>query len=418
MRACAQRRPSPTRLRSSPSSTIIAALAFCVGGCRSEDHRAVPQLTTRDSSGVEIAEIAGDPWSAPPWASLDTANATRIEPDESRPETLFGRVRGTLRLADGRIAVLDVGRYAVQIFAPDGTLIRSIGRQGQGPGEFEAPWRLVRAPADSLGVVDISGRIELLAITGEGSRRITMPRGSETGSPQVLGSFAGGGYLAILNEFPGKPRPGVNPLFSTLHVVTADGASGPTLGRYKSAQFTFRDRGDGQMREIPTLFWAEPGMAVLPAGYVWCLATNFECQIWSNTAVHLRTIRAPVVTAAVTEADVGELKQIQLAKAATARDSAQLEASMLEANRMERFPVLSLIRTDPRGRIWMRAYSWRDADRTVNWLVLEPTGHVLGTVTMPTHLQVFDIGHDYILGVERDADDAEGIVMYPYRLDR
>jgi hypothetical protein len=27
---------------------------------------------------------------------------------------------------------------------------------------------------------------------------------------------------------------------------------------------------------------------------------------------------------------------------------------------------------------------------------------------------VFDIGDDYILGVERDDDDAEGVIMYRY----
>jgi hypothetical protein len=378
----------------------------------------MPGLEARDSAGVEIAEIRGDPWTAPEWATLDSARAQRILPDEARPETLFGRVRGALQLSDGSIAVLDIGRYVVLIFAPDRSLVRSIGRQGQGPGEFESPWRLVRVRGDSVGVVDISGHLEILAVTGDGSRRMAMPRGSDTGTPQVLGAFANGDFLAILNEFPGAPKPGTNPLYSTLHVVTADGRSGATLGRHQSTQFTFRKGGDGQFHEIPTLFWAEPGMAVLPAGYVWCLATEFDCQIRSSAGVHVRTIRAPVRTAAVTAGDVAELKRIQLARSATAQDTAQLEASILEADRMERFPVLSLIRTDVRGRIWMRSFTWKDSDRTVPWLVLEPTGRVLGTVTMPVRFQVYDIGEDYILGVERDTDDVEGIAMYPYTLVR
>ncbi len=389
-----------------------------MAACADDARGKAPGLTTRDSTGVEIAEIAGDPWTAAPWASLDTAAAVRILPDEAKLETLFGRVRGTLRLADGKIAVLDIGRYEVRIFAPDGSLVRSIGRQGQGPGEFDAPWRLVRAPGDSLGVVDMSGHLELLTTVGEGSRRIPMPRGSNTGTPQILGSFAGGGYLGILNEFPGSPQPGANPLYSTLHVVTADGRSGPTLGRHQSTQFTFRKGGDGRLHEVPTLFWAEPGMAVLPSGYVWCLATEFDCQIRSDTGVHLRTIRAQVRTATVTDADVAELKRIQLARAGTARDSAQLETTIAEADRMERFPVLSLLRTDSLGRIWMRAFAWRDSDSAVRWLVFESTGRVLGTVTTPAGLQVYEIGEDYILGVERDEADAEGIVMYPYAVSR
>ena len=378
----------------------------------------MPGLATTDSTGVEIAEIRGDPWTAPEWATLDSARAQRILADEARPETLFGRVRGALRLRDGRIAVLDIGRYVVRIFAADHSLVRSIGRQGQGPGEFESPWRLVRVRGDSVGVVDISGHLEILSVTGDGSRRMPMPRGSDTGTPQILGAFANGDYLAILNEFPGAPQPGRNPLYSTLHVVTADGRSGATLGRHQSTQFTFRKGSDGRLHEVPTLFWAEPGMAVLPAGYVWCLATEFDCQIRSSAGVHLRTIRAPVGTAAVTDGDVAELKRIQLARAATAQDSAQLEATVLEADRMEHFPVLSLIRTDAAGRIWIRSFTWRDSDRTVKWLVLDPSGRVLGTVMMPAGFQVYDIGEGYILGVERDGDDVEGIAMYAYTLVR
>ena len=398
---------------------MIAVLAsICVAACVDADPGDGPRVTTRDSAGVEVATITSDPWGSPAWATLDTASAVRILPDDAKPETLFGRVRGALRLANGNIAVLDIGRYEVRIFAADRSFVRSIGRRGQGPGEFDAPWRLIRAPGDSIGVVDMSGHLELLPVDGDGSRRIPMPRRGEDGTPQILGAFTTGGYLAILNEFPGKPQVGVNPLYSTLHVVTAPGGSGPTLARHQSTQFTFRKGGDGRLREVPTLFWAEPGMAVLPAGYVWCLATEFDCQIRSNTGIHLRTIRAPVMPPRVTGSDVAELRGIQLARATSARDSAQLEATMVEADRMDRFPVLSLIRTDSRGRIWMRSYVWRDADRFATWLVFEPTGRVLGTVTMPAGLQVFDIGEGYILGVERDEDDAEGIVMYPYLLAR
>jgi hypothetical protein len=409
------------RLRRAPSECrslllVAAALATsltgaCVDGATPE----TVGVSTRDSAGVEIAELQADPWRTSPWATLDTAAVMRIRPDDARPETLFGRVRGVLRLSDGRVAVLDMGRHQLSLFEQDGSYIRSIGREGQGPGELADPWRLIRARADTVGVFDMAGHLELLPTTGEGSRRMPLPRGSDAGTAQILGAFESGGYLAIVNEFPGKPQPGTNPLFSTLHVVTDAGASGPTLGRHQSTEFTFRAGSDGRLIQVGTMFWAEPGMAVLPAGYVWCLATEFDCQIRSNTGVHLRTIRAPVTTPPVTDADVEELRAMRLSAAATKADSTRVELDMAHADRMDRFPVMSLIRTDTRGRIWMRSFTWRPSDHTAPWLVLEPDGHVLGTVAMPAGLQVFDIGPDYVLGVDRDADDAEGIVMYAYR---
>jgi hypothetical protein len=168
------------------------------------------------------------------------------------------------------------------------------------------------------------------------------------------------------------------------------------------------------MRQVETLFWAEPGMAVLPSGYAWCLATAFDCQIWSTDGVHVRTIRADVETPAITDADVGELKTMRLADATTAADSSLASAGIAEATRMAHLPVLSLIRTDAAGRIWIRPFVWRRGDTTATWVVMEPSGRVLGTVTMPASLQLFDIGDDYVLGVDRDADDAERVVLYPY----
>jgi hypothetical protein len=383
--------------------------------CSASDRGNGIGLTTRDSLGVEIAEIAGDPRNAPVWATLDTANAFRIAPDESRDETLFARLRGALRMSDGRIAVLDIGRYQVLLFAPDGSFVRSLGRRGQGPGELAQPWRLIRAPGDSIGVYDFAGHLQLFSTSSHGGRRVRLPWGN-VASTQILGPFEDGGYLAIMNEFPGEPRAGRNPLFSSLHVMTAAGDSGPALGRHQSTQFTFREGGDGRLRQVETLFWAEPGMAVLPTGYVWCLSTEFDCQIWSNTGTHVRTIRASVATPAVSNEDVERFAASRLSAARTAADTTRFRAELAEADRMERHPVLGLIRTDARGRIWMREYVWRLSDREARWLVFEPDGRVLGTVVTPTDLQVFDIGDDYILGTDRDEDDEERLVMYKWRV--
>jgi hypothetical protein len=396
---------------------FVLTLTAVTGACADERRGDELRISTRDSAGVRIVEIDGDPWGAPTWATLDTTDVLRIVPDDSKPETLFGRVRGVLRLSDGSIAVLDIGRHRILRFAADGSFIRSIGRQGQGPGELDQPWRLVRAPADTVSVYDMAGHLEMFPPGGEGARRVRLPWGSEVGTAQILGSFRSGGYLAIMNEFPGKVQPGANPLFSTLHVMTAAGVAGPSLGRHQSTSFTFREGTDGRLRQVATLFWAEPGMAVLPSGYVWCLSTTFDCQIWSNTGTHLRTIRASVSTPAVDDAKVAELETIQLSSAQSAADTARVRADIVQADRMDRIPVLSLIRTDTLGRIWMRPYVWRPADTTARWLVFESGGEVLGTVTTPASLQVFEIGEDYILGVERDEDDAEGVVMYRFKAE-
>src|SRR5688500_11869551 len=107
------------RLR--PARLIAPLAAMTIGACAERPPAEDLTPIKRDSAGVEIVEMRGSPWSAPAWASVDTTKALRIVPDDSRPETLFARLRGALRLPDGRIAVLDVGRQRVQLFAADGS---------------------------------------------------------------------------------------------------------------------------------------------------------------------------------------------------------------------------------------------------------------------------------------------------------
>ena len=170
--------------------------------------------------------------------------------------------------------------------------------------------------------------------------------------------------------------------------------------------------------EVATLFWQDPAGAVLPSGYVWCLSTRFDCEVWSISDGYVRSIRSTVLPRRTTDADVDALTEEWLRGLRTRADSADNRSAIALAHRMERMPVFSDLRTDARGRIWMRAYLSRENERTVRWLVFEPTGRVLGTVTTPAGLQVFDIGDDYLLGAERDADDAQRIAMYRYTVTR
>jgi hypothetical protein len=58
---------------------------------------------------------------------------------EGADERTFGRVSGVVVDQRGRIYVADASANEVRVFAPDGRFLYRIGRQGQGPGEFDGP---------------------------------------------------------------------------------------------------------------------------------------------------------------------------------------------------------------------------------------------------------------------------------------
>lgn len=67
-------------------------------------------------------------------------------------DIIFGRITDVIRHPGGEIYVLDNQLCQVEVFSPDGEHLRTLTRQGDGPGEVRQPIGLVFLPGDLLGV--------------------------------------------------------------------------------------------------------------------------------------------------------------------------------------------------------------------------------------------------------------------------
>lgn len=66
-----------------------------------------------------------------------------------------------------QLLVVDTARHCIQVYGPDGVLLRSLGRRGTGDGEFNFPTLLWRNPAGQLLVTDaLNFRTQVLAPDG------------------------------------------------------------------------------------------------------------------------------------------------------------------------------------------------------------------------------------------------------------
>jgi hypothetical protein len=82
--------------------------------------------------------------------------------------TTFSSIRGVVVDARGRIWVLDYATQNLRIFGPDGSLLKTVGRKGSGPGEFQAANGLVIGPDGRVVVNDPpSARFTVLGPDGD-----------------------------------------------------------------------------------------------------------------------------------------------------------------------------------------------------------------------------------------------------------
>lgn len=117
-----------------------------------------------------------DPRGSTPSGPVRTEGA-RVDTTVSSESGLLA-VAGDLHVhPDGRLLVTDVLNHAVQLFGPDGAHLGTLGRQGQGPGEFMLPTGL-QTLGDSILVVDEGNRrIQVFTSRGEYVESRTWPGG-------------------------------------------------------------------------------------------------------------------------------------------------------------------------------------------------------------------------------------------------
>ncbi len=122
------------RLPLSSSSVALGSLLLSlVAGCGPET-ASRPSATIRDSAGVTIVENQqGIPPDAGGWSLAARPSLVIGSLHEPEDNGLY-RVRGALRLPDGRIAVGSDGSHELRIYEADGALVRRLGGEGEGPG--------------------------------------------------------------------------------------------------------------------------------------------------------------------------------------------------------------------------------------------------------------------------------------------
>ena len=121
-------------------------------------------FTVEDSAGIEIVENhapqhpPGQFWTidAEPEIVLGGVGARPGEDQAAGQDAaqLIWEVVGIARLEDGRVAVLSQGNDQLYLFEPSGELSATIGRRGEGPGEFTQPEALHYLAPDTLVVWD------------------------------------------------------------------------------------------------------------------------------------------------------------------------------------------------------------------------------------------------------------------------
>lgn len=396
---------------------IPILLLACLSACD-----AAPDADAAPSAG-QLVESRAPRWSAADGWRVDAEPDVTIGEADGAPEYALDGVVGAVRLANGHIVIANFNTHDLRTYDADGRHLRTVGRRGDGPGEF----RLVRGIGivrDTVLVWDpFANRVSRFDATGAFAGSTSMDI-REMVLPNPIG-FLDDGSLLIRHDPNGEDEKREGEYATSvvyLRFSTGTGARVATLGPYFGAE-VFTATADRNRMSQFVIFGRRSIVASARTGFYRAESDHFQATFFAPDGTPVRTVRRPHTPARATAADVAAQRE-EMEKGN--REILRMSPDMATAQRRLRetiphrstLPALTRLRVDRRDNLWIRAYVPPDAT-SAEWSVFDPEGHWLGVVEIPAELEVLEIGDDYLLAKTVDpTDDVERVVLHRLRKPR
>jgi streptogramin lyase len=330
----------------------------------------------------------------------------RIGGTSDEGPSAFGKVVGVALDPLGRVWVADALQHQIQIFAPDGKHVRSIGRQGSGPSEFQGIAGMDWGPDGNLWVLD-AGNSRFAVYDTAGKLVATRSRQATVTMSPWPGGFDTEGHLY---DFASHRQQEEASITSLARLDPASGTADTlTLPPFHSRYFGKISRSEGRTTRInhaPVPFTGQQVWAVDPRGYVWFASTDaYRLERLSPRGTPDRAIelenRAPRVTRAEKDRILENFAWFE-------RQGGKLDRSLIPDNH----PHLLGFYFDDTGNLWVvPSY---DVRKNTPLDVFDTAGTYLGRLEGPNRLFATpapSFRGNHMAAVTGNADGVQSVVV-------
>jgi hypothetical protein len=145
---------------------------------------------------------------------IDAEELWRIGGEDD--EEIFGVITDIIADREGNFYLLDAQLNEIKVYSSDGEYLRTIGREGEGPGEFRGAFGIFLVPGGNIGVLQtFPGKIVVLTPEGEPAGEYPLPDIEDEGFRALVNAEHAGDKLAI-NYAVSQPSEGG---FTQKHVL-------------------------------------------------------------------------------------------------------------------------------------------------------------------------------------------------------
>ena len=367
----------------------------------------------RPSHRVDIIGVAGLVWllGMPACAvsqewTLRTPPVFEVGGDTDDLRYAMSMVVGGTRLSDGRVIIADRVAHGLKMFSETGEFLRAVGREGEGPGEYEGIRGIGRCAAGMVVAYDLHW--DEVRYDEDLNLVDTRPANNAAlgGTPYESGCNADGFVLASgWGDFRAQVKPGLYVATAPV-VLSRDGELVHNFGeRLSSERVGSRGGASG-----PHPFGRKTSVALGPSRAYLGSADGYSIEVYELTGERLPDISWSGPDLTLTRDDLTAHAD-RAVEAASPASRPRLRRMYLDLPRLDRYPAYDRMLTDRAGNLWVR-YFLRPAMETIDWVVFGIEGDKVGEVSLPLRATLLEAGADYVLVVELDDLDVPTIRVY------
>lgn len=151
---------------------------------------------TTTADGVKTVSNPAQGFQDP--ATIKVPELWRLGGDTDNDDELFGVIADIDVADNGDVYLLDNQLNEIKIFSKDGQYKRSIGHEGEGPGEFRTPIAMYFTKGGNVAVAQIMpGKIVLLTKDGQPAGEQPLPQAADGGFQIIQGAKERGGNNVV-----------------------------------------------------------------------------------------------------------------------------------------------------------------------------------------------------------------------------
>lgn len=394
-------------------------MAVACGGERRDQ-----SFVVRDSAGIEIVESQTPVWGDAPAWRLAPEPEVVIGRAEGDPAYLLAQARGARRLSDGRIVVLDAGASELRVYGPDGRHSHDIGREGEGPGEFQRLHHLY-VLGDTLIAYELwPPTVSWFTPDGSLIRTARIPNRPEGEVWRNLLLYGFTDRYGIAESSPdvfaADFRDGVNRLPRPLWRFALDGSSAERIGTVPGDEMVLT-RTERGVRMTTYAFGHYTNVAT-SGRFVYVAPTDaYAIRVHDEAGELRRIVRKGPTPRAVDPGAFDEWVECRLEWLdPDPEERAEVEANTRSLQHGAVMPAFRSVTADAEGNLWVEAFDGC-LHRQGTFEIFDRSGRWLGAVELPPGLARsgpgpfepwLEIGADYVLGVWRDELDIDQVRLY------